>query len=650
MVAGLENGIWNAGYQKEAEATQVEEQRPQMTMTRPIYDQSELNMEMNYRKPKKKVTEEVLNTVKSVSLTDCIKSVFPIFAWLPEYRWKSYFTADLLSGWTVGLMQLPQGMGFAMLAYLPPIIGIYMAFFPVLVYFLLGTSRHNSMGTFAVMSVVIGKIILEYSTAGIGTPGNVTGNSTLVPTFGGYIVAREPIEVAVTLSFAIITVLGLHLPPVVGAFKIFRTFALIFADFHNINYISVSIALSTISILAFNNVYLKEKVAKYSKVPIPVELIILVIGSLMSSHFRLHQDHGIKTIEHMPTGFPPPTVPDWDLLQSMALEGFIVAIVSYAASVSMGTIYAQREKYELDFNQELLAMGTCNLFGSFFSCMPIGSSLLRSAAQCMTGGKSQLASIISCCLIAAILLYVGPFFEPLPACILCGIVLTGMRRLLLQVTQFIDFWKLSTIDGMVWLGTFLTVVFVSIDIGLLVGIGLSFSSIFLRGLKSYTCLLENVPDTDLYLDSSRYNGTLSVPGVKIFHYSGSLNFVTRSVYKTSLCKALNITQELTKHGSHEDDRHPDLRYLVLDCTRITDIDPSAVFTLQLLINELEHLAINVLIAGTSCSVYSAMQKCELIGTEDCHIDVFPTVHDAVIWAKSCMARYPVRVSVEVTRF
>ncbi|XP_053691119.1 solute carrier family 26 member 6-like [Sabethes cyaneus] len=514
----LQNEPSNDPDPTEAQANELE--AGGLQLNRPHYHQEELNTEMNYSKRKRKVTDEVLSAVGNISLVGCVKSVFPIVAWLPEYRWKANFTDDVISGWTVGLMQLPQGMGFAMLAYLPPVVGIYMAFLPVLVYFLLGTSRHNSMGTFAVMSVVIGHIVLEYST--VRSSGNMTGNTL--------------------------------------------------------------------------------------------------------------------------------TLPNWNLLQSMVLDGFIVAIVSYAATVSMGTIYAQREKYELDFNQELLAMAACNLFGCFCSCMPIASSLLRSTVQCLTGGKSQLASIISCCFMAVILLYIGPFFEPLPACILCGIILTGMRRLLLQVTEFIDFWKLSSIDGMVWMGTFVTVVLIGIDTGLLVGIGLSFCSIFVRGLKSYTCLLENVPDTDLYLDFNRYNGTVSIPGIKIFHYSGSLNFVTRSVYKTSLCKALNITRELKQHENNVDSRRLNLRYLVLDCTRISDIDLSAVFSLKLLINELENLAITVLIAGPTCSVYNTMRKCKLVGTEEDTREVFPTVHDAVIWAKNCMVPRPARISVDVTRF
>ncbi|XP_053685715.1 solute carrier family 26 member 10-like [Sabethes cyaneus] len=671
-------GQTNNGYQHEAEEVRVKADKLQLTMARPNYQQEELNTEMNYSKPKRRVADEVMSSVRSFSMADYIKSVFPIVAWIPEYPWKSWFMADLISGFTVGIMHIPQGMGYAMLAYLPPIVGLYMAFFPVIVYIFLGTSRHNSMGTFAVVSILISKTILQYSTAGGAMSGSVAGNDTLAAVAGEQIVTRGPIEVAATLTFAVSLwqilfyfcrmgvlsfllsetlisgfttgaaiyvftsqvnlLLGVPLPPIVGAFKIVRQYAAIIAALGKVNYISVSISLCTIAILTFNNVYLKKKVAKFSIVPVPVELILLIIGSLMSTHFNLAKDHAIRTIEHIPTGFPEPALPDWDLLQLIIVDSFIVATVSYAVTVSMGTIFAQRENYEMDFNQELLAMGASNLAGCFFSCAPMSASLSRSMVQYLVGGKTQLTSIFSCCILAVVLLYIGPFFEPLPVCILSGIIMVALRRLLMQVTQFVDFYRLSTIDAVVWMGTFLSTVLVSIDVGLLVGLSLSICSIFFRGMKSYTCLLENVPDTDLYLDSSRYKGTVRIHGVKIFHYSGSLNFATRSTYKASLCEALNldIIQEQKKRDDDEAKRHPDLRYLVLDCTRISDIDPSAVSSLKLLINELENLAITVLLAGPSCPVYEMMRKCKLVGSEECHYYscVFPTVHDAVVGGTS----------------
>lgn len=143
----------------------------------------------------------------------------------------------------------------------------------------------------------------------------------------------------------------------------------------------------------------------------------------------------------------------------------------------------------------------------------------------------------------------------------------------MQVKQFFEFWRLSRLDAFVWLATFLTVIIVAIDIGLAVGIALSLTCIFIRGMKPYTCLLGNVPKTDFYLDISRYKAVSEkwnerriclytlylkkkyyqlqaeeINFIKIFHYCGSLNFASRSSFKSELCTliGLNLAKETRK--------------------------------------------------------------------------------------------------------
>lgn len=107
-------------------------------------------------------------------------------------------------------------------------------------------------------------------------------------------------------------------------------------------------------------------------------------------------------------------MPDLSLSKELIVDGFIISMVSYTVSVSMALIFAQKLNYEIDFNQELLAMGASNVCGSFFSCLPLSASLSRSAIQQSTGGRTQIASLISCGILTFVLLWIGPFFELLP--------------------------------------------------------------------------------------------------------------------------------------------------------------------------------------------------------------------------------------------
>lgn len=198
------------------------------------------------------------------------------------------------------------------------------------------------------------------------------------------------------------------------------------------------ITVVTIIVLYINNELLKPKISKLCILPVPIELIAVVAGTLISRYLDLSNNYGIKTIGHIPTGFPGEyialilasnakrfhfkcfnlstafEVPDLGLAKQLVMDGFIISMVSYTVSVSMALIFAQKLAYEIDFNQELLAMGTSNVFGSFFSCLPISASLSRSIIQQSTGGRTQIASIISCGILTFVLLWIGPFFELLP--------------------------------------------------------------------------------------------------------------------------------------------------------------------------------------------------------------------------------------------
>lgn len=151
------------------------------------------------------VFQKCSNKLSQIHPVDCIKEVVPILSWLPKYPVKQYLSGDLISGLTVAVMHIPQGIGYALLGHVPPIVGIYMAFFPVLMYFLFGTSRHNSMGTFAVICIMVGKSVLRLGTHEDHPPANstvadgVTNPAALIASAATY----EPIEVATALCFVV---------------------------------------------------------------------------------------------------------------------------------------------------------------------------------------------------------------------------------------------------------------------------------------------------------------------------------------------------------------------------------------------------------------------------------------------------------------
>uniref|UniRef100_A0A182PBV2 SLC26A/SulP transporter domain-containing protein n=1 Tax=Anopheles epiroticus TaxID=199890 RepID=A0A182PBV2_9DIPT len=177
------NGVLNAAYSADTNDTpettggrRSRSKISQVIVARPHYQQEDLNNAFNYFKPKSNFYQEALESMREVDTKTCLTGLFPIFQWLPEYSFPSDFIGDLISGLTVGVMHIPQGMGYALIANMPPITGIYTAFFPVFIYFLLGSSRHNSManvylafrrtGTLAVVSIMTGKVVYNHSGEG----------------------------------------------------------------------------------------------------------------------------------------------------------------------------------------------------------------------------------------------------------------------------------------------------------------------------------------------------------------------------------------------------------------------------------------------------------------------------------------------------
>ncbi|CAH0553727.1 unnamed protein product [Brassicogethes aeneus] len=660
---------------------------------RPIYEQDQIRKKYQYEEDPEKCSK--FNCNENLNLKKGIVKLIPSIGWLAHYRWKTDFLSDLTSGFTVAVMHIPQGMAYALLGNVPPVVGIYMAFFPVLTYFFLGTSRHNSMGTFAVVCLMTGKSVLEYSNPSYFVK-NLEVNMTDDPLKQKIIYDYSPIQVATTVTFVVSIfqlamfflrlgavsallsetlvsgfttgaavhvlvsqikdLLGLRIPKYKGYFVVVQTVKSIFEEIGNFNMAAIIISSVTIIISSLNNELIKPLVAKKSSFPVPIELIAVIIGTLASKYGSLPDTYNITTVGDIPSGLPYPEVPQFSLITSVVVDGFTIAVVSYTITLSMALIFAQKLDYEVDANQELLAMGSGNMVGSFFSCMPFTASLSRSLIQQTVGGKTQIASVVSCCILVVVLLWIGPFFEPLPKSVLASVIVVALKGMLMQVTALPSFWKLSKMDALVWLVTFLTVVIVGIDIGLAVGILMSLLSLLVLNFKPYTCLLGHIPKTDLYLDCGKYRAAEQISGIKIFQYSGGINFATKCIFKEELARKVEINPQkeiiyrakLAKYAQIKEESilkpkvakieriqnkiTTDVRCIILDFSCLSYIDPSGVSMLKGVVESFKKLDIPIYVAAPSDKVYEMMSKCNLLDEKKALLRTFPTIHDAVQWA------------------
>ncbi|KAK0090530.1 hypothetical protein PV325_012584 [Microctonus aethiopoides] len=658
-----------------------------LRIDRPLYDQETLNYECNYKKPEStSVTHNIIKSLKKKRCKSAVTSILPVSYWLRKYRWKDYILSDIISGITVAIMHIPQGMAYALLGNLPPVTGIYMAFFPVLIYFLFGTSKHVSMGTFAIVCLMTGRVVTAYSSSPTLTlvngtflhPTEIVDDVNLLPIY-------SPMQVATAVTFTvgllqltmfclrlgiistllsetlvngftfgaaihvfmsqIKDLLGLKLPKrKVDHFKLIYTTIDIFSVLHSPNFAALVVSTVSIIIMILNDELMKPWLKKKCNMPLPIELIAVVTGTLISNYCDLPKNYEIETVGIISTGLPKPELPTFQLLPIVAVDCIAIAMVSYTVTLSMALIFAQKLRYEIDSNQELFAMGISNIAGSFFSCMPFSASLSRSLIQQTVGGKTQIASIVSCTILLIILLWIGPFFEALPRCVLASVIMVALKGMLMQAKQLTRFWKLSKLDGIVWIVTVLTVVLVSIDVGLLAGLITSLASILLLSIKPYVCLLGHVPNTDLYLDISRYQGTVTLEGIRILHYSGGLNFANKSYFKTRVIKlvdvdpqkVLKIRAKKIKSAAYDnkfhDTNNDKLHTILIDMSALNYADPSGIGSLHAIVKDYYSIDIAVYFAGCSASIFDSILKYNKYAADEHQLKVFVTIHDAVTYA------------------
>lgn len=214
---------------------------------------------------------------------------------------------------------------------------------------------------------------------------------------------------------------------------------------------------------------------------LPSELTLMIITITASDYFRLHENYQIKIIGKIPSGLPAPKLPRVDYIPLVCYDALIVALVSFALNISLAQMCAKKFKYKLNSNQELFSLGTANVVSSFFSSYPCGSSLSRTAVQTQMNNKSQLASVISCSLVVLILCYFAHILHDLPRSTLSCIIVVALKGILIQCRDLKAEWcGTSKLNAVVWLSTFLSVLFFGVFYGLMLGVICSIMVLFYR--------------------------------------------------------------------------------------------------------------------------------------------------------------------------
>uniref|UniRef100_A0A3B4DE37 STAS domain-containing protein n=1 Tax=Pygocentrus nattereri TaxID=42514 RepID=A0A3B4DE37_PYGNA len=474
-------------------------------VTRPLYSEETFaeDHEKVYRK--RKTTLDHIKqyfSCDSKRVKNAALSVLPIIGWMKMYRVKEWLLGDIVSGVSTGLVAILQGLAYSLLASLPAWYGLYAAFFPVIIYFFLGTSRHISVGAFPVLSLMVGAVVTRL-VPDKGSPVNITGlegltmdeqraivSASLTFLVGIFQLAMGVLQVgfiAIYLSDTLVSgfttaaavhilisqlkfVLGLTVPGFSGPLAFVYILEGIFSQITSTNLYDLVTSI-VVMVVVFVVKELNDRFRSKLPVPIPIEVIMTVIACGVSYAFNFKENHGVDVVGKIPDGFEAPVAPNLHIFQETAVDAFPIAIVGFAVAFAVAKVYSVKHDYVIDGNQELIAFGASNIFGGAFKSLAASTALSRSAVQESTGGKTQIAGALSAIIVLIVTLAIGFLLEPLPKSVLGAVVIVNLKGMLMQVREVPYLWKKDRLDCIVWIVTCVASIFLGLDLGLAVGLG-----------------------------------------------------------------------------------------------------------------------------------------------------------------------------------
>jgi SulP family sulfate permease len=518
------------------------------------------------------------------------KKYIPILSWLPNYN-KAALSGDLSAGLTVGVMLIPQGIAYAMIAGLPPIYGLYTAMTPQVIYAIFGTSRQLSVGPTAMDSLIVAAGITSIATVG---PDNYIAAAIMLAflmglmqlAFGvfklGFLVnfLSKPVISGFTSAAAIIIglnqlkhVFGIEIPRSNQAHSLLYDTGI---AINSTNLITLCLGIGTILTIIALKKYLKK---------IPAALTAVILGILIVQFFHLDL-YDVKIIGDIPTGLPSPSIPDFtqNYFKDLLPLALTLSLIAFMEAISQAkAIEDKHNDYKVDANQELIALGLSNIVGSIFKSYPSTGGFSRTAVNDQSGAKTGMSFIIAAGLVALTLLFLTPLFYYLPKAVLGGIIIVAVMGLI-NIKYPVKLWKYKKDDLIMLLGTFAVTLTIGIKEGIIVGVILSLGFLIFRSTRPHIAECARIEGTNYFKNVERFDNTKDRKEVLILRFDGQLYFANANYFKDQL------NDMIAKKGSN-------LKLVILNAEAINHMDSSAVHMLDKTIKELCKKEIYFAVAG-----------------------------------------------------
>ena len=520
-----------------------------------------------------------------------MKKIFPILNWILKYK-PEYFKDDLLAGITVAILLIPQGMAYALIAGLPPVYGLYAALTPQIVYTIMGTSRQLAVGPVAMDSLLVA--------AGLGTL-SIVGTA-------------DYIQMAILLSLMVGII---HL--ILGIFKMgffvsflskpvisgFTSGAALIISLSQVKYLTgipiaqnnklqdfiflilkseIPIHVTTL-ILGLSCIFFLLFIKKLNK-KIPSALVVVFFSTLWVYYYDKNLE-GVAIIGEIPQGLPSIKFPklDWLVIKNLFPIAVTISIVAFTEAISISKGLAEKNKlYKLNPNQELLALGSANIIGSFFQSYPTTGGFSRTAVNSQAKAKTGVASLICALLIALTLSFFTDLFFYVPKTVLAAIIISAVLRLI-DIKYAIRLYKSRKDEFAVLVLTFILTLFVGIIQGIFFGIILSLLLLVYRASKPHFAFLGRIGNTNYFQNIDRFPNEVVVrEDLIILKFDAQLFFGNIDFFKKLVFNSIEKKPSKVKG-------------FIINARAINYIDSTASEELIIIIKKLQKKGIRVMVVG-----------------------------------------------------
>jgi SulP family sulfate permease len=509
----------------------------------------------------------------------------PILDWGSRYT-RATLTSDLVAALIVTIMLIPQSLAYALLAGLPPEVGLYASVAPLLLYALLGTSRVLAVGPVAVVSLMTAAAIGQH--AAVGTPAYWAVAITLAFLSGAMLLLMGLLRLGFLANFlshpvisAFISASGLLI-----AISQLKTLMGVKAEGHNfielthalllqvphVHGLTLVVGLLALAFLFWVRKGLKPLLVRLGLHARLADVIakagpVAAIAVTASLAWALDwQGQGLKVVGTVPQGLPPLTLPVWDLAlwQSLAVPALLISIIGFVESVSVGQTLAAKRRQRIEPDQELVALGASNLSAAFTGGFPVTGGFARSVVNFDAGAQTPAAGVYTAAGITLASLFLTPAIYFLPQATLAATIIVAVLSLV-DLGILKRTWAYSRTDFAAAMATLLMTLVQGVEVGLVVGVAVSLALFLYRTSRPHMAEVGLVAGTEHFRNILRHEVTTS-PRVLSLRVDGSLYFANARALEDGVNDAVAA--------------HPQVEHLVLQCSAINAIDASALESLE----------------------------------------------------------------------